>query len=205
MDNAWIFNLSGNHCANIDYALTIASEIAGNNPRINNILILGNVKINDPAERLIGTYGLLSDGSGAMLLNKQVSGWSLKQSRILSAGRLHHVDLNRDDSLLLCKYYVRCMQELLQQAGLQPEQVAHVITQNANPLLVTQCMESIGISNNKLFTENSSRYAHMDCVDFLVNLKDLTGNLQQSTDKGNILTFGTGWAGSFISSLIHYQ
>lgn len=205
LDNAYVVNISGNHCANVDYALTLGSNMARKNDRINNILVLGNVKITNPADRLVGSYGVLSDASGAMLIRKESSGWGLRDSRIISAGRLHNVDLNRDDSLLLCKYYVKCMQELLEQSEVTATDITHVVTQNANPLLVTQCLQAVGIDQQKLFSENSHRYGHMDCLDFMVNLKDLTAKLSANQEKGLILTFGTGWAGSFITSLLDYN
>src|SRR5205823_4674091 len=97
----------------------------------------------------------------------------LVDSLIVSAGRFHHVDLNRDDSIILCKYYVKCIHDLLKKTGVTTEMISQVITQNANPLLITQCLESIGLDPSRIFSDNQTRYAHLDCLDFLVNLKDL--------------------------------
>lgn len=203
--NAYVLNVSGNHCANIDHALTLASHLANSNNHINNILILGNVKIANPVGRLVGTYGILSDASGAMLLKKDAKGLCLKDSRMLSAGRFYEVNLNRDDSLILCKYYVKTLKELLQQADVLPHQVAHIITQNANPLLTNQCLEMAGLDIEKIFTANQTKYAHLDCLDFLVNLKDLSTTIDSTKKEGFILSFGTGWAGSYIASLLSYN
>lgn len=205
LKNAYVLNVAGNHCANIDHALTLAAQIACNNERINSILILGNVKIEKPVNRLVGTYGVLSDGSGAMLLKKNAKGLALKSSRAVSAGRFHAVNLNRDDSLILCKYYVKTLQELLQRSDVSPEAVTHIITQNANPLLINQCLEMAGLHIEKIFTSNQTRYAHLDCLDFLVNLKDLSAEIDITKNDTLILSFGTGWAGSFIASLLSYE
>lgn len=205
LNNAYVINLSGNHCANIDYALTIGSEIAQANNRINNVLILGNVKIKKNEKRLVGTYGILSDGSGAMLLKKGSSGIGLHASNIVSAGRLYDVNLNRDDSLLLYKYQVKCLQELLKNSGTDPENIDYIITQNANSLLIAQCLESVGLDAEKVFTDNKTRFAHVDCLDFLINLKDLKEKVDKDGQKRLVLSFGMGWAGSFISSLLSYD
>ncbi len=173
LENAYVINLSGNHCANIDHALTLASQIADNNEAINNVLILGNVKINNMAERLVGTYGVLSDGSGTILLRKDGKGPALKRSKIISAGRFYDINLNRDDSLILLKYYMKCLKQLLERSGVVPGDISHIITQNANPLLINQCLEMVGLDTNKIFTANQTRYSHLDCLDVLVNLKDL--------------------------------
>ncbi|MEO8109089.1 MAG: 3-oxoacyl-[acyl-carrier-protein] synthase III C-terminal domain-containing protein [Ginsengibacter sp.] len=205
LDNGYVLNVDGNHCANIDHALTLASQISHNNEAINNILILANVKVNTLKERLVGTYGIVSDGSGSMLLRKDGKGAALKSSKILSAGRFHDVNLNRDDSLILMKYYVKCLKESLDKYEVSPDDIAHIITQNANPLLINQCLEMAGLETDKIFSANQTKYSHLDCLDFLVNLKDLLQEMQTKKDEGLILSFGTGWAGSFISSILSYN
>ncbi|CAN5680189.1 ketoacyl-ACP synthase III [soil metagenome] len=205
LNNAYVLNIDGNHCANIDHALTLASQVANNNEQINNVLILGNVKVNKPKDRLVGTYGLLSDGSGAMLLKKGIKGPGLKSSRIISAGRFHDVNLDRDESLILCKYYVKTIKELLDRNNIAPDDVAHIITQNANPLLINQCLDMVGLDTEKIFTANQTKYSHLDCLDFLVNLKDLSTEIEATKNEGLILSFGTGWAGSFIASFLSYN
>ncbi|MEO6730596.1 MAG: 3-oxoacyl-[acyl-carrier-protein] synthase III C-terminal domain-containing protein [Ferruginibacter sp.] len=205
LDNAYVLNLDGNHCANIDHAFTLASQIANKNERINNILILGNIKIDNLVNRLVGTYGVLSDVSGAMLLKKTGKGPALINSRAVSAGRFHAVNLNRDDSLILCKYYVKTLRELLERSNVTPDEVAHIITQNANPLLINQCLQMVGLDVEKIFSANQTKYAHLDCLDFLVNLKDLMKEMETTKKEGLILSFGTGWAGSFISSFLSYE
>ncbi len=205
LNNAYILNVSGNHCANIDHALTLASQMANSNEGINNVLILGNVKIDNPVNRLVGTYGIISDASGAMLVKKEETGPRLKASKIISAGRFHEVNLNRDDSLILCKYYLKTLKDLLRDNHVSPEQVTHIITQNANPLLTNQCLEMAGLDVDKIFTANQTKYAHLDCLDFLVNLKDLSAEIKASNQDGLILSFGTGWAGSYIASLLAFN
>ncbi len=205
LNNAYVINIDGNHCANIEHALKLATQIANKNEQINNVLILGNVKVAKPAHRLVGTYGVLSDGSGTILLKKDAKGPGLQSSRAISAGRFHEVNLNRDDSLILCKYYVKTLKELLQRSQVTPDAVTHIITQNANTLLINQCLEMAGLDTEKIFTANHTKYAHLDCLDFLVNLKDLTAELEEKRNDTLILSFGTGWAGSFIGSLLSYK
>ena len=205
LNNAYVLTISGNHCANIDHAINLATQLGNNNDKLNNILILGNVKINKPVDRLVGTYGILSDGAGVMLLNKSEKGLALKDCRAVSAGRFHDINLDRDDSLILLKYYIKTIKELLEKAGVTNAEVDHIITQNANPLLITQSLHIAGLDVGKIFSENKSRYAHLDCLDVLVNLKDLIKQLEANQSTGQVVSFGTGWAGSFISSLYAYN
>jgi len=85
LNNAYVLTVSGNHCANIDHAISLATQLGKKNDQLNNILILGSVKIDKPANRLVGTYGILSDGAGVMLLNKGEKGLTLKDCRAVSA------------------------------------------------------------------------------------------------------------------------
>lgn len=202
--NAYIINVSGNSCANIDHALTLANNIAKGNNAINNILILGNVKIEDPVKRLVGTYGLISDGSGVMLVTKEVTNLRFVDSSILSSGRFHHAELNQNDFLILLKFYNKCIDNLLQKTGVQIENIKDVIIQNANPMLITQSLKHFGIDSSKIFSQNRTRYAHVDCLDFVFNLKDLI-NSYETERESLILSFGLGISGSFISSLLSYN
>ncbi|MEO6722619.1 MAG: hypothetical protein ABIN67_19775 [Ferruginibacter sp.] len=205
LNNAYVLTVSGNHCANIDHAINLATQLGNKNDRLNNILILGSVKIDNPVHRLVGTYGIISDGAGVMLLNKGDKGLTLQDCKAVSAGRFHDINLDRDDSLILLKYYVKTIKELLGQASVTDGAIDHIITQNANPLLITQALHMAGLDVVKIFSENKSRYSHLDCLDVLVNLKDLIKQLEANHSQGQVLTFGTGWAGSFISSLYAYN
>lgn len=200
MNNAYILNVSGNYCANIDLALTLAVSVSQNTNT--NILILGLNKKNSVNQRIFGTYGILGDAAGIMLVSNQVHKYKLKlcDSVVISNGMLHNVDLNVDSSLIHCKYYVKCIGDLMEKNGLKAEKIDKVIIQNANPLLISQCLGAKGIKNNKIFSDNLSKYGHLDSMDFIVNLKDVLD--QKNINKDHyILSFGTGYAGTYISSL----
>lgn len=202
--NAYIINISGNYCANVDYALTLANTMCKGNEEINNVLIMANVKIDDPAKRLAGTYGIISDGSGAMLVGKGFAGVRFLDSSIVSSGLFHRGELNPNDFLVLLKLYIKCIDRLLHKTGVKAENIHDVIIQNANPLIITQGLKYFGIDSSRIFDANKFRYAHVDCLDLLVNLKDLI-DLRQNRHDGLVLSFGLGVAGSFISSLFSFN
>jgi len=200
MENAFIINVTGNYCANLDHAVNLANELLNSNTRFNNILILGSVSITDPNDRIVGTYGVLADGAGVILMQKYKSGPRLIETSIISNGAFHDVDLNVDNSLVHCKYYIKCMSDLLTNANISADRIDQVIIQNANSLMVSQCIASLDIDNSKIFNDNLTKYGHLDCLDFLVNLKDVLEKIPKSNDS-YIMTFGTGWAGTYIASL----
>jgi 3-oxoacyl-[acyl-carrier-protein] synthase-3 len=201
IDNAYVLNICGNHCSNVDHALLLVKQLMKGDENLENVLIMGSVNIEDHNERIIGTYGLLSDGAAAMLITRNGGGPELIEAVSFSKGSFHNVDLNKDESLLHCKYYVHCIDALLEKSGLKPDDIKQVITQNANTLLISQCLDALGINPAKIFQDNLRRYGHLDCLDIMINLKDLTE--QSELESGShVLTFGTGWAGSYIASII---
>jgi 3-oxoacyl-[acyl-carrier-protein] synthase III len=204
MENAWVFNAAGNHCANIDYAVKLADTLARGDSRIKNILIAGVVKVASAEKRIVGSYGVLGDAAGGMLMRRGGSGLQLVDSKILSAGALHNVDLEKDFSLLLCKYYLKCLNGLLEENADQVGNIKHILIQNANTMLITQCIEMAGLDPELIFSQNLSRYGHLDSMDLVVNMRDL---LETETPEANdlVLAFGTGWSGSFNASLFKWK
>jgi len=200
MDNAYVMNLSGNYCANIDFAVSTAHRLLTGDRTIRNILVVSVCKIKDLSKRIVGSYALLSDAAGIMLLSQEDAMVTEVNNNMISNGLLYDSSLNEDNSLLHCKYYIKCLVDLLNKNGLTNRDIGCIIIQNANMLMISQCIASIGLDTGKIFHNNLGRYGHMDCLDYLVNLKDaIEGNHHKN---GRILTFGTGIAGNYIASVL---
>ncbi len=199
INNATIFNVSGNHCSNIEYAVSLGDALLSSRPEFNKILIVAYLKLPNASSRIIGTYGVEGDAAGVMLLNRTHGKINYRGSTSCSNGMLYKAGRDEDYAMLHCKYYIQCLQNLLQQQQLAPDAINHIIIQNANTLLSRQCLEAVGLDTSSIFEKNLSKYGHLDCLDFLVNLKDLAdAKLTDSIE--HVLAFGTGWAGSYISS-----
>ncbi|MTI25709.1 hypothetical protein, partial [Fulvivirga kasyanovii] len=201
MANAFVLNISGNHCANMAYAWTMVNKCFSHTDHIKNILIL-NASITDAiCDRVIGTYGVLSDGAGLMLLKKERGICSLLDTVALSKGALNKVDMNQDNSITHLKYTNRSIMELLTRNAVQINQVKKIITQNANPMLLTNALAAESFDLDRIFIDNIGRLGHIDSVDFIVNLKDVIDS--GTLNKNDLLVaFNMGWAGSYVSSLI---
>ncbi len=128
----------------------------------------------------------------------------LRDKVVISSARLHDVDINEDNSIVHCISYVKCISDLIKKTSINDNNIERILIQNANPLMITQCIASAGLDKNKIFTENTGKYGHMDYVDFTINLKDILD--EGITDKDRyILTFGTGHTGSYVSCLFGYN
>lgn len=204
MNKAYTINVSGNHCANNEVALDLASSLLQQRKDLNNILVVSVSKMETLDKRVFGTFALVGDAAGLMLINNQNVGkynLGLVDNEIISDGSFHDVNVNEDSSLIHCKSYSKCITDLVKKNSLSSEDIEKIIIPNANTLLVSQCLAAAGLDTKKIFSNNLGKYGHMDCVDFLINLRDM---LDEGIVNKNryIFSFGTGSAGSYISSLL---
>ncbi len=198
MSNASVINLSGNHCSNISVALDFATNSAAYK---DNVIIINGIKGKTPDDRIIGNYGILSDGAGIALLTKEPGLCTVIDTVNISNGALHAVDMNKNNSLIHYKYLTQSLKKLMTRNSLSSKQVAGMITQNANILLISQVLMEMGFDTRQIFSDNFANCGHVDSIDMIVNLKDVlaTGRFKQGDQ---ILCLSMGWAGSYVSSLI---
>ncbi|MEM9490807.1 MAG: hypothetical protein AAGC55_16790 [Myxococcota bacterium] len=200
MSNAAVLCLSGNHCANVEVAVATVLAAAEHQSHIQNALIVSYLKPETLERRIIGTYGVEGDCAGAVLLSRDRGSARLVDQLILTNGMLHDAGRDDDYSLVHCKYYIRILQQLVKRNQLRGADIPHVVVQNANPLLIQQCLSPAGLEPDALFTDNFGRHGHLDCLDFALNLRDLLAAPERRP--GPILAFGTGWAGTYVASLL---
>jgi 3-oxoacyl-[acyl-carrier-protein] synthase III len=198
MSNAFVLNLSGNHCANFDVAISTLARI--NAHEINNVLILNATLIPDIDSRIIGTYGVLGDAAGVMLLSKQDVALSIVDACNINNGRLYEANVQQDNTLLHTKYMIKCLSTLINKGSLKITDLKKVVVQNANPLLNAHIITHAGIDSSKIFDSNFGKHGHLDCLDLLVNLQDVM-NSSELKQGDRILSLGMGWAGSYSSIL----
>jgi len=199
--NADVLVVSGNHCSNGEYVFHYG-ELMLDSGRIKNMLIVAVNKLQQKEDRLIGNYAVQGDGAAIALLTNETEntgsspGVLLKGKHSVINGALYEANLDSDNSLVLCKYYISCLTGLMSKYKLKARQIDYALIQNASHLLVGQCLNSIGFKSTQIFTENLTRYGHLDCIDFLLNLKEVAGRKQEKNM--HLISFGSGWAGSYI-------
>jgi 3-oxoacyl-[acyl-carrier-protein] synthase III len=200
IENAEILTLAGNHCSNIEYAISYGESLLKSGD-FNNILILAVNKVVRNEERIAGNYAVHGDGAAIVFLNKDSAGGiKLEGKHSYTNGILYEANLDTNNSFLLCKNYLVCLSQFLKKYEISPSEISSVIVQNANYFLINQCLNSLGFKNEQIFTEKISSYGHLDCIDFVVNLKTLLDKNPEPSKK--IMSFGIGWAGSNICLLM---
>jgi 3-oxoacyl-[acyl-carrier-protein] synthase III len=203
MNRAHVLNISGNHCVNVEMAVSTAYSIMNTNTDIKNILIVSATRTGNINKRLLGSFGIYGDAAGLILLGKNDRGIRFLDNEVLCFGEMYDANMEKDNSITLCRLYLKCIKELIDKRSVTNETLGTIVIQNANPLLATQCIASAGLDKKKIFEKNLSKYGHLNQIDFIVNLKDAID--EPSIDKKkNILTFGSGWAGTYVSSLFSF-
>ena len=188
--------LSGNHCANMEYAINYG-ELLLKSGEITSILIIGINKVTNYADRVIGNYGVLGDAIGIVLLNSDTSaGIKVNGGFSLTNGIFYEADIDKADPILLYKHYMICISGMLKKIKLKPSSFSEVIIQNANYFGIMECLKGLGFNANQVNLDNITKYGHMDCIDFIVNLKTILSKKPKIST--NILSFGNGTAGSNI-------
>jgi 3-oxoacyl-[acyl-carrier-protein] synthase III len=170
------------------------------NSDINNVLILNSTKVDSVKDRIIGSYGILGDAAGVILLSRDESRLKIINSCVENNGQLYQADPEKDNNLLHSKYLMKCVKKVMDKSDYTLEDVSKLIIQNANPLLYSYILANAGLNTDKIYNSNFGKYGHLDCLDFLVNLHDATK--EQRHKRGDlILSVGMGWAGAYVSIL----
>jgi 3-oxoacyl-[acyl-carrier-protein] synthase III len=209
MSNAYVIHVNGNHCANIEIAIDLAGTILQRQQDLNNILVVTSSKAEKIEKRIFGAYAVVGDAAGIMLVSRNrfddgKYSIRLKDNVVISSAKLYDADVNDDNSIIHCIGYVKCISDLIKKNSINDSHIEKILVQNANPLVITQCMASAGLDKNKIFNKNVGKYGHMDYVDFTINLKDILDEGIANKDR-YILTFGTGHTGSYVSCLFTFN
>lgn len=199
LENANSVNLSGNQCANCEFAISFVHDIFRGNDSIKKAIIICCSKIKRDADRVLGSFGILGDAAGVLLVgNKQKNG----KLKLIDKSLLSNTNLCEHQSEPIevkCSYYKKCLSKIYINNS-KPHLIRAIITPNANILLISQCFSEMGIDTDLIYTKNLSKYGHLDCIDFLVNIN---GIISDDTVVGgeSIVSFGIGWTGSYAALL----
>lgn len=201
--NSRLFCVSGNHCANVLVAVKLACALMASDADIKRTLILtsSTKREEPPGKRIIGTYGILGDAAGLILLDRSDFRLALADCVMVNDGSFSQAKESDDNWLVHLYHTKRCLRALLKTSGLAGSDVGSVVLANANNSLVRECLATVGVEESKIFAHNHGRYGHLDCVDFVVNLKDLLS--AEGRRPGPILAFKSGLAGSYVGSVFN--
>lgn len=171
-----ILNLSGNECANFEYALYTANIILATDPDINNILIAGSVKHPTFSHRVTNKFSLNGDASGIMLVNREQKKWKYNDSLMTN------FNVNPSKPLDITKSVIHFEQLLQRLPSDVLEQPYTLILQNANVSVLEYILEKCGFDIKNVF-QTPRQYNHLYTLDLLVNTTDFIRGEDDETEK----------------------
>jgi 3-oxoacyl-[acyl-carrier-protein] synthase-3 len=173
--NAQHFSVYQQHCVSWVHGLSVMRALFARRPNLQNAVLLGADSILDEGLRAIGTNGIQTDGSSAMLITRDHGAPVLGLATYNDArggngtGIMNETYVN-DDTYLWS--LVSTMRRVLKASGVKPAEVTHVLPHNVNLPAWRTAMTAIGIPGERLFTENFARIGHAFGSDATINLQD---------------------------------
>jgi 3-oxoacyl-[acyl-carrier-protein] synthase III len=199
MKNAKIIRVSGNYCTNVDMAMDLACGILDGSDKEQNILIITGSKFHNTLDkRIIGTYGVMGDSIGLMLLSNNIKNslLEIKKQNVVTKGELHKLDLMKDNAILHFQSYIECLDRILENEVMT---IDKIILHNANQLLLEQVFIYKGINKDSIDKTNQNKYGHLGTTDLILNLKTYAENGAKKDD--NILSLNLGVVGTYVATL----
>jgi len=193
-------------CSGFIYALDIADSFI-KAKKVKNILVIGAEKLSEAVDwEDRSTCVLFGDGAGAVVITKSEDDSDILATKMYAEGSLEellHADscgYIRMKGRELFKVAVRSMEEVcrevLNKAGVNPEDVALVIPHQANVRIINALAEKLNIPKEKVFV-NIQKYGNTSAASIPIALHEAIkegrikrGDLILMTAMGGGLTWG---------------
>jgi 3-oxoacyl-[acyl-carrier-protein] synthase-3 len=174
--NAQHFSVFQQHCVSWVHGLSVMQALFARRPSLNHAVLLSADSIMNESLRAIGTNGIQTDASSAMLITRDrgahVLGWATYNDARggIGTGILDDGSYANDDTYLWS--LVSTMRRVMKAAGTRPADVTRVLPHNVNLPAWQTAMTAAGIPAGRLFTENFARVGHAFGSDATINLQD---------------------------------
>ncbi len=202
MPRASVVRITDNFCANIDVAIGwVAKMIEGETAPVN-VLVIAGTRLGEGFDiRVVGSYGVLGDAAGIMLMsnNRENAIAEVLGQETVTKGVLYNADLAKDNTILHFQSYSESVKKVLAKCKLTAADVSQVLLHNANQMLVTETLKSCGIKPDKIDKTNHKKYGHLGTVDLLLNLKTNIENAPSNQE--NLISVNLGVVGTYVSTL----
>jgi len=174
------FSFAQQHCASALGALRVIRAMFVARPTLRRVLLVGADAMPVASERLMDGAGLMSDGACAALIERDAPVNRLLAVRTHASGLAWQGALGHEDSRLAAQYFLSARQlitTVARDAGLEPTTLQRILPHHLDLPAWHRVISSLGISRERLCTENFSRIAHVSVSDPIINLTDCTALL----------------------------
>jgi 3-oxoacyl-[acyl-carrier-protein] synthase-3 len=196
------FSVFQQHCVSWVHGLTVMQALFARRPSLRHAILLGADSIIDEGLRAIGTNGIQTDASAAMLITRDRGAPLLGLATYNDArggvgtGIVNSGAYVNDDTYLWS--LVSTMRRVMKSAGTRPADITSVLPHNVNLPAWRTAMTAVGIPEHRLFTENFGRVGHAFGSDATINLQDSAA----LAAPGRALLVSSGLGGCFGGCII---
>jgi 3-oxoacyl-[acyl-carrier-protein] synthase-3 len=205
--NAQHFSVFQQHCVSWVHGLSVMQALFARRPTLRYAVLLGADSILDEGLRAIGTNGIQTDASAAMLITRDSAGAGRGAPLLglatyndarggVGTGILNNDRYVNDDTYLWS--LISTMRRVMKAAGTKPADITRVLPHNVNLPAWRTAMTAIGIPADRLFTGNFARVGHAFGSDATINLQDSSA----LAEPGRALLVSSGLGGCFGGCII---
>ncbi|CAB3803136.1 3-oxoacyl-[acyl-carrier-protein] synthase III C-terminal domain-containing protein [Pararobbsia alpina] len=169
------FSFAQQHCASALGALRMVRAMFIARPALRRVLLVGADAMPVASERLLDGVGLMSDGACVALIERDAPINRLLAVRTYASGLAWQGALGQQEPRLVAPHFLSARQLIMAvavDAGLEPSEIQRVLPHHLNLPAWHRVISSLGMPQERLFTENFSRVAHVTVSDPIINLTD---------------------------------
>lgn len=202
LDNADVLGVSQQGCSTMFSALRTARAILSSEPDRSNALCVASdvLPIGAPREIL---YNVISDGACAVVLSRGCTTDRWRAFHQISSG--YYWDPVERAPEIMASYFVtgrRVIQELLDGAGVRPDDIDVVLPTGINRMSWDVMMQLVGIPSNRLY-DGPESFGHTISADSFIQLAHLRRS--RSVAAGSkLLMFTYGFGSSWCALLLEH-
>lgn len=203
MKNAFVFNLTGNHCVNFEMGLKVAKGLILEQSDVNKILIVAVQKIVENRKRLVGKHAILGDGAGVTFVDRSEGQLEYIASSTSASGKVAANNKKVDENYMVhYRKLSQSLKETLSKSGISPDELHKVFIPETNAAIFSAVLEQFGISKNVLVPSDlSESQGHLTSIDLMINLERFVLNRNIEKDR-YFLSMGFGIGGNYQTLIL---
>lgn len=199
--NAEAFSFAQQHCASALGALRVIRAMFIARPHIKRVLLVGADVMPLESERLMQAEGILGDGAFAAFIERDAAVNRLLAIATHASGQGWRGVLANDESRLTAQHFFtarRLITHTVQQARFTLDDIQRILPHHLNLPAWHRLLDSLQLSQDRLFAENFARIGHVTVSDAFINLAQCHGLVPDRP----LLLFARGVGGFSAAALL---
>ncbi|MBD1584445.1 3-oxoacyl-[acyl-carrier-protein] synthase III C-terminal domain-containing protein [Pseudoalteromonas sp. S16_S37] len=204
LDNAIVFGMNTNKCANPSFALDIINTLIGDCPSNKAIILTSDVAHNKEAQ-IIKDSTILGDAFALSLYSREEKGFELVSNTKKVYGQ--HAACSWEEGETLTEFQdeyatrlSETLSEALELADTSYDQIKAIVPHNVNIISWKRVADASGFPSSKIYFKNIAKTAHCFGSDTFINLESML--LDDLLERGDLLLSGNAGLGATFNGIL---